>query len=64
MMASLFIKIDHEFREEQTECQLCTVCEEVIYSAAYRLCIHFGTKTEETDIVLCNSCKDAIQKQD
>lgn len=60
-MAKLLFEIVKIWHEEETECQQCVMCEEIIYSNVYRLCFKIAERTEETNIILCQSCYNAVQ---
>lgn len=61
-MAEVLLEISFYWKEEKTECQPCYLCNDIIYSDAYRLIFNIGEKVNETNIVLCNSCFNAIQE--
>ena len=61
-MAEALLEISFEWKEEKTQCQTCYVCEDTIYSNVYRLIFNIGEKINETDIILCNSCINAISE--
>lgn len=63
-MAKILIEISQHWHEEETECQECVLCEMVIYSNVYRMCFRINERIEETSIILCNSCYNAVLKQD
>jgi hypothetical protein len=54
------VSIEQVWKEEQTQCQTCVVCKDIIYSSVYRLTVDVNDKEIKTEVVLCNSCKDAI----
>jgi hypothetical protein len=57
MANAAFITFDVTWRPEPTACRQCEVCDEVIYSTAYRLFLN----EDATDLCVCASCYDAIQ---
>lgn len=68
-MAQLSYKIDIEYvwLREQTQCQKCHVCEETIFSDAYRLHVMPSTnngklrlKFKNIDVCICASCNSLV----
>lgn len=58
------VTIEQFFKEEQTHCQECSMCESIIVSSVYRMTFDVGRKIIETDIILCNSCYNAVKDKD
>lgn len=56
-MANAVIYFETEWRQVQTTCGKCCVCEETIYGNQYQLFIMPGG---EIDATVCEACHDAI----
>lgn len=54
------LEISFRFKEEQTACEPCFLCDDIIYSSTYRLVFDIANRTEETEIILCQSCYNAV----
>lgn len=58
----VLVEISKHWHEEETECQTCILCENTIYTNVYRLCIKIGERVDETNIILCQSCYNAVKE--
>lgn len=63
MASNLTITYTIKFEKVITDLRECSACNDVIYSEMNNLVIYFNKiKPRETNICLCNSCKDVYDK--
>ena len=61
------VEMELFFVPETCNCTNCFVCDDLIVSDNYRLHIYFTlpwmNELEETDIIVCESCKNIIEEE-
>lgn len=62
-MANCTLTISCDYEKVRTDLSECTCCEETIYSKMNVLFMLINGKKELTDVVLCDSCFDCLEKQ-